>query len=90
MHPLRLILLVVLLYILFRLLFGAGKKRVRPASRFSADGKLPAHDVLVEDPVRHTYVPKGRAVKLARKGKTHYFCSERCRSTFLADKGETP
>ena len=39
---------------------------------------------LVRDPVCGTYVAPGIALSLIAGGSTHYFCSEKCRSSFLA------
>lgn len=44
-------------------------------------------DVLVEDPVCHTLIPKGQAIRLRQKGKTYYFCSEECCDTFTRESG---
>ncbi len=89
MTPLRLLILGVLLYILYRLLFGGKKRRVKSAGKKERGGQLPAHDVLVEDPVCHTYVPKKHAVVTRQGDTTYYFCSEKCRDTFLTGKGES-
>ena len=86
MHPLRLLILAILLYILYRLLVGGLKKKV--ASTFRQGEELPVHDVLVEDPICHTYVAKGQAVTLKDGDKTLYFCSEKCRNTYESQKGE--
>ena len=37
---------------------------------------------LVRDPVCGTFVDQSRALTLRRKGETHYFCSENCRTAF--------
>jgi len=41
----------------------------------------------MEDPVCHTLVPKGQAIRLRHKGKTYYFCSEKCCDTFARESG---
>ncbi|MCK9296641.1 MAG: YHS domain-containing protein [Desulfobulbaceae bacterium] len=87
MSPLRIIILAALCYILYRLLF-AGKKREKPPSRPVSPGSPAVQDVLVEDPVCHTYVPQKQAIQAAKDGKIYYFCSEKCCQTFLAGKGE--
>jgi YHS domain-containing protein len=43
----------------------------------------PVHDELVRDPVCGVFVPKRQAIVLVMDGKTHYFCSERCRKQFI-------
>lgn len=88
MHPLRVIILLVLLYILYRLLFPRRRRREASTGPAGPRGSLASHDVLVEDPVCHIYIPKGQAVSLNRAGVTHYFCSEQCRETFRNHEGE--
>lgn len=90
MSPLKIIILLGLFYLLYRLFMASrGKKPL------TAPGERPpvGHDVLVEDPVCHTYVPKGQAIALQQGDKTHYFCSEKCCRVFLThpdqEKGET-
>lgn len=89
MSPVRIVILAVLFYILYRLIFGGKrKKKARPVPSRGPRGKLASQDVLVEDPVCHTYIPQKQAVHAVKDGKTYYFCSERCCQTFLKDEGE--
>ena len=88
MSPLRIIILAALCYILYRLLF-AGKKKEKPPQQRPVSGNSTAiQDVLVEDPVCHTYVPQKQAIRAAKDGKIYYFCSEKCCQTFLEGKGD--
>lgn len=87
MSPLRIIILAILCYILYRLLF-AGKKKVKPPPGPESDKQSSTRDVLVQDPVCHTYVPQKQAIRAVKEGKVHYFCSEECCQIFLADKGD--
>jgi len=91
-HPLRVLILALLLYLLYRLLtrgrkkkrFGtgpSGAERVQPRD-------LPSHDLLVQDPVCRIYIPKSQAVVIQVEDKSVYFCSEKCREHFLGQKGE--
>ncbi len=92
MNPLRIVILGILFYVLYRLLFGT--KKVTRSGPASSDGKKSgrevAQDILVEDPECHTYIPKGQAIALKSKGQTYYFCSSRCRDAFAAksEKGD--
>ncbi len=86
MSPVRIVILAVLFYILYRLLTGGGKK---PAAKNNAGGGLPAQDILVEDPVCHTYIPKKQAVSAKIDGTAYYFCSKECRKKYTANKGDT-
>ena len=88
MHPLKLVVLVILFYIGYRLLVGivrnkSGTKQSeeKPSSQVS--------DLLVEDPVCHTLVPQGQAVRLQHENQIYYFCSEACCSRFISEKGES-
>ena len=88
MTPIRIAIIAILVYILYRLLVGPGKK---PDDSISSGGKgkhgnVPIDDVLVKDPVCNTYIPQRQAVVLLHDRKTYHFCSEACRKTFLAEK----
>lgn len=91
----RFVALAVLFYIGWILLrsIAAGMKTTR--GRGKSSGKSPegskggggVQDVLVEDPVCHTLVPKHQAIRLRKNGKTYYFCSEKCCDTFSGTPG---
>ncbi|MGW8161945.1 MAG: hypothetical protein ACWGN1_06820 [Desulfobulbales bacterium] len=86
MSPLRLLLIGCLLYILYRLLVGPSRKKGR-GLRQDAGGQGTVQDVLVEDPVCHTLIPKGQAVQLHHEKQMYYFCSNKCCEMFLKKKG---
>lgn len=88
MSPLRIVILLFLFYILYRLLFK-GKKTLKgkPSDSKFASESVPTQDVLVEDPFCHTFVPKSYAVKLKQGNETLYFCSEKCYEAYLSHKG---
>ncbi len=83
MNPLRIIILALLFYVLYRLLFGrkksVGKGGSQGPGRLGDEGR----NILVEDPVCHTYVVQGQSPSAVKDGKTYYFCSEECRRKFL-------
>ncbi|PLX52580.1 MAG: TRASH domain protein [Desulfobulbaceae bacterium] len=87
MTPLRLIIISCLLYILYRLLSGLRKKGVYGKNQGAAASGKAVQDVLVEDPVCHTFVPKGQAVQLHHDKQMYYFCSNKCCEMFLKTKG---
>lgn len=87
MTPLRLVIIAVLLYILYRLLIGPRKKGVHGKKKGQPATGGAVQDVLVEDPVCHTYIPKGQAVQLHHDKKMYYFCSNKCCEEFLKIKG---
>lgn len=78
MNPLRLLILFGLVYLFYRLVRGTGAGRARSGE--GADSIK--HDILIEDPVCHTYVPKSQAVSLDQGEKIYYFCSRKCRDAF--------
>lgn len=66
-------------------LTGEEKRRSFPERR----SEIGSED-LVKDPQCGTYVPARSAFKADVKGKTLYFCSEKCRDSYLAkNKNET-
>ena len=85
MTPLRLLIICGLIYILYRLLTGKRKKRVKKQGASASGGAV--QDVLVEDPVCHTFIPKRQAVQLHHDKKMYYFCSNKCCEMFLKIKG---
>ena len=41
-------------------------------------------DVLVQDPVCKTFIPRREALKTVKDGKTYFFCSEGCLKSFVS------
>ncbi len=85
----RLVVLGVLFYIAWLLLkgiMGAAKKSTEERREKKGATSAKVEDVLVEDPVCHTLVPKSQSIRLRKDGKTYYFCSDTCCDKFL----ETP
>ncbi|WP_163335988.1 TRASH domain protein [Desulfopila sp. IMCC35008] len=88
MSPLRLIVIAILLYIGYRLLFGGRKKVNRGQAPKEPNGEFPTSDVLEEDPVCHTLVPRQQAVSWQDGDEVFYFCSQECCNTYIYQKGE--
>lgn len=88
MGVIRLGVLAVLFYLGWLLIRGITGKIKKTKSDDSAgaagkaNGYSSAHDVLVEDPVCHTLVPKHQAIRLRKDETTYYFCSDKCCDTF--------
>lgn len=81
---LRFVILAILIFLAYRLLVGSlkrGPKIEKP--RTPVDQDTPISDVLVEDPVCHTLVPRQQAIHLQHKGSIVYFCSENCCNIFI-------
>ncbi len=84
----RFVVLAVLFYLAWRLLNGIiGKPAVQDKGKDAAE-EPPVQDVLVEDPVCHTLVPKHQAIRLRQDGTTYYFCSEACCDKFTGKPKE--
>ena len=81
MHPIRLLILAVLFYILYRVIFDGKKKPPVKTEKIA-----PNEDLLMEDPVCHTYVPQSSAIKTKKNGKMYYFCSQKCCDTFKKEQ----
>lgn len=91
MSPLRLVIIGVLVYLFYRLLAG-GRKISAPKPSGTRNGQAPiASDVLVEDPVCHTYIPRKQAIELGSGKETIFFCSQKCKKKFIESesKGES-
>ena len=44
-------------------------------------------DVLVQDPVCQTFIPRKEALKAEKDGKVYFFCSEGCLKRFQSGAG---
>jgi len=82
LSPIRVIILTILIYTLFRLLIGAGRRNSTGKTFPPGEGKDQAQDVLMEDPVCHTLIPARNAVTMKIEGKNLYFCSQNCRDRY--------
>ncbi|MGI6656152.1 MAG: YHS domain-containing protein [Desulfobulbus sp.] len=85
MYPLRLLVIGVLCYILWRMLrrgILAAPKQQQPDGATVNDTP---QDVLVEDPVCHLLIPKSQALRMRKGGITYYFCSEHCCDQFAGE-----
>jgi YHS domain-containing protein len=88
LSPLRIIILIILFYIAYRLIIGGRKKSSAKISSEKQSGNGPATDTLEEDPVCHKLVPRQQAISYAVDDQQFYFCSEKCCSEFKKREGE--
>ena len=90
MSPLRILVLVILFYIGYRLIVGSIRKnkKVTASGNKKPPKEMPTSDILAEDPVCHKLVPQQQAVTLEVAGEKHYFCSQECCETFRNQHGE--
>jgi len=82
----RIVFFIGLLYILYRLVTSP-RKISKTDQPDIGRPNLPPQDILVEDPICHTYIPKQQAFVLEQGEKILYFCSKACRDTFIAKQG---
>ena len=88
MSPLRILVLVILLYIGYRLVVGSKQNKVAAPRENKPPKEMPTSDILIEDPVCNKLVPKQQAVTLEIAGEKHYFCSKECRKIYRNQHGE--
>lgn len=89
MIPFRLLILAILCYIGWRFLrrFIFTKPAEPSIEETGQEQDAELQDVLVEDPVCRTLIPKNQAVRLRKNNTNYYFCSEKCCDLF-ADQPE--
>lgn len=89
LSPIRILILVILFYIAYRLLFSKRKTgaTVKQKPRPQA-ADIGLSDTLEEDPVCKKLVPSRQAVQFLWRGKKLYFCSQECCNTFRTNQGE--
>lgn len=88
---LRIIIIAVIVYILYRSLKSWIIKNTSLADR-PLDGRQAAgqiDDVMVKDPNCDAYFPKRKGVALKMNGQELLFCSEQCRNEYIAARSKT-
>jgi uncharacterized protein len=84
----RVILGLIIGYLLYlavrKVALGLGLWPQAPLPRGNGKG---APDVLVQDPVCGTFIPRREALKTEKNGKVYFFCSEGCLKRFLQGGG---
>jgi YHS domain-containing protein len=90
LSPLRILILIVLFYIGYRLIVGGKKKNHSTINdrTGASSAAMPATDILEEDPVCNKLVPRQQAVEYEYNGKVIYFCSKSCCKKYREQKGE--
>ncbi|NOR26673.1 MAG: YHS domain-containing protein [Desulforhopalus sp.] len=88
MSPLRIIIIVILIYLAYRLITGGRKPSVTQGRKKKPLREMPVSDTLEEDPVCKKLVPRQQAVEYEHQGKKIYFCSKKCCNIFRSKQGE--
>ncbi|MFO7867440.1 MAG: transcriptional regulator [Candidatus Aminicenantes bacterium] len=70
-------LLAYIIYLLLKFFQGIQKASRRVSSSSRKTG------MMVKDNVCNTYLPEDDAIKEKFNGELHFFCSKKCRDTFL-------
>jgi uncharacterized protein len=83
----RLILGLVLGYVIYRVVRKL-KDFFTLSGPTSQAPQMPQPDVLVQDPVCKTFIPRQDALKLTRDGQEYFFCSEGCLKRFQRGGGD--
>ena len=78
----RLIILAILLYLLYRVLRSYLGK-AKPLDRRQGGGEV---SDMVQDPVCKTFIHVRDAEKRVINGQTYYFCSKECAEQFLLEQ----
>ena len=82
----RLILGLILGYVVYRVV-----RKIREMFTLSGPSqqspKVPQPDILVQDPVCGTFIPRQEALKFTKDGQDYFFCSEGCLKRFQRGGG---
>lgn len=83
----RLILGLILGYIIYRVV-----RKIKDFFTLTGPSpkspQMPQPDVLVQDPVCKTFIPRHDALKLTKDGQEYFFCSEGCLKRFQRQGGD--
>jgi len=78
---LRLLLGLALGYVVYRVVRKLREMFTIPGPTQQAP-KMPQPDILVQDPVCGTFIPRQEALKFTKDGQDYFFCSEGCLKRF--------
>ncbi len=81
----RIIILAVLAYILYRLVKGVFSPRTK-IDRRKPRGVI---DEMVQDPFCRTYIPRRESIRRVVEGREYLFCSDECADKFALQMKES-
>ena len=81
LSPIKLLILVAVGYILWKLFAGDRKKK--EVERKKDEKTMAASGQMVKDPICGTYVPKNSDIRVRDGEVTYNFCSYECRDRFV-------
>jgi YHS domain-containing protein len=82
----RLIIGLIIGYVAYRVVRRVREMFTLPGQNPQAP-KVPQPDILVQDPVCQTFIPRQEALKLTKDGQEYFFCSEGCLKRFQRGGG---
>lgn len=80
------LLIFALVFYIGYTLFSAVMRSLSAPRQQAPPEKSRDGETMERDPQCGTYVPRGDAISKSIRGTTHYFCSNKCRDEFLAEK----
>jgi len=80
------ILIYALIFYVGYTLISAIKRSLSAPKNQTPAEKSREGETMERDPQCGTYVPRGDAIRKSIRGTTHYFCSNKCRDAYLAEK----
>jgi YHS domain-containing protein len=78
---LRIIIVSLVVWLLYRLIYTWIKPRVSPPPTVGAE--VDALGEMVQDPVCGVFLPRHQALRETVAGYEHFFCSEECKRKFF-------
>jgi YHS domain-containing protein len=82
----RILILVFLIYLLYRLVRGL--MRVQGPQPSARGGEGDVVDDMVQDPNCGTYIPRSEAVRRSAGGEDLWFCSEACAEAYRKKRND--
>jgi len=82
----RLLIIIALIYLGYRIFKSWVSPRATPRQRFPGREENNIDDVMIKDPYCDAYFPKRNGVHLHIDGKDLYFCSKGCRDKYAASQ----
>ncbi len=86
MNILKVLVILVLLYVGYRVVRMFLRKNSQNVKSYRVDGEQPKGEDLVQDPFCRTYVPKSQAYIKMIDGRQQYFCGSECYEKYLSEK----
>jgi YHS domain-containing protein len=80
------LLIFALIFFVAYTLFSAFKRSLTAPRNQTPPEKSAEGETMERDPNCGTYVPRCDAISKTVKGQTYYFCSDKCRDTYLTKK----